>query len=296
MRVAVTGVSGFIGAYIARQLHADGHRVTGLVRETSRRDHIEGVVDRFVVGDHADPGSWDALLDGADAVVHNSLERTLSEAALDEYLQRNLIASIHLLEASAPRPFVFVSSVAAVADILPQWRGRITPEHPTRPTGHYGAYKAAVEQFCLAAHLGQGRRISIVRPCAVYGMHHDLTRAHGHRIIQTLRDTGRFDRPGGGKFVHVEDVAAAIGACLTQDQANGQVYNLVDCYARWGDWATMAAEALGLTQADIDLSSPAEPKNVFDKTSVQALGISMDRGHAGIREHLRQLVAAMDGH
>lgn len=295
MQVAVTGVSGFIGSYIAKALHADGHRVVGLVRESSPRQHIEGVVDRFVVGDHADPAAWNDLLAGSDAVVHNSLDRTSPQADLDRYLQQNLVASIKLLAASAPRPFVFVSSVAAVADILPQARGLITPEHPTRPASDYGAYKAAVEPFCLAAHLGQGRRISIVRPSAVYGVNErDLARSPGYDIIRMLRDTGRCDQPGGGKFVHVEDVAAVIAACLVQERANGQIYNLADCYARWGDWATMAAEALELPDAEVDLTSPPQPKNTFAKDNVQALGVSLDRGHDGIRHHLRELVGRID--
>ena len=294
MRIAVTGVSGFIGSHIARALHEAGHSVVGLVRPTSATDHVADVVERFVQGDHANPAAWDALLDRADAVVHNSLDRTSPQQDLDRYLHQNVVASIRLLEASAPRPFVFISSVAAVADILPETEGRITAAHPTRPASHYGAYKAAVEQFCLAAHLGQGRRVSIVRPCAVYGIDRQIERSHGYEIIQTLRRTGRFDRPGGGKFVHVRDVAATVAACMEQEQANGQIYNLVDCYARWGDWAKLAARELGLPDAQIDLSSPPQPRNTFVTDNVQALGVPLNRGHEGIAEHLRELVGRMD--
>ena len=291
MRIAVTGVSGFIGSYIARALHEAGHGVVGLVRPTSATEHVADVVERFVTGDHADPAAWEAMLDDADAVVHNSLDRTSPQQDLERYMQQNVVASIRLLAASAPRPFVFISSVAAVADILPEAQGRITPAHPTRPASHYGAYKAAVEQFCLAAHLGEGRRVSIVRPCAVYGINRQLDRSHGYEVIQTLRRTGRYDRPGGGKFVHVRDVAATVAACLEQEQADGQIYNVADCYARWGDWAAIAAEELQLADARIDLTSPAQPKNTFDKTNVQALGVSMSRGHDGIRDHLRNLIS-----
>ena len=103
----------------------------------------------------------------------------------------------------------------------------------------------------------------------------------------------RFERPGGGKFVHVEDVAAVIMACAEQARASGRVYNLADCYARWSDWAQMAAALLGL-DARIDLSSPPAPFNTFSKQAVQALGVPMDRGHEGIRKHLGELIHAMD--
>ena len=73
MRIAVTGVSGFIGSYLARHLTAAGHSITGLVRGTSRRDHIAPFVDRFIVGEQSDESRWPELLDGADCIIHNSV-------------------------------------------------------------------------------------------------------------------------------------------------------------------------------------------------------------------------------
>ena len=104
MHVAVTGVSGFIGSVLARQLRSAGHTITGLVRETSRRDHIEPDVDRFVVGDHADESVWPDLLADADAVIHNSVDWAplrSDPVDLDAHLKSNLTASIKFLKAHA---------------------------------------------------------------------------------------------------------------------------------------------------------------------------------------------------
>jgi hypothetical protein len=54
----------------------------------------------------------------------------------------------------------------------------------------------------------------------------------------------------------------------------------------------MAARVLGI-EAQIDFSSPAQPENAFSKEAVRSLGIALDRGHAGIESHLRELAAAM---
>ena len=166
MRVAMTGVSGFIGSVLARHLRGAGHSVTGLVRSTSRREHVEAVVDRFVVGDQADASAWPDLLEGADCVVHNSVDwQPLGEQSdLDAHLQSNLVGSIAMLAAAAPRQFIFVSSVAVHHDILSRWRRVIDEDHPLRPAGLYGAYKAAVEAHLWDAHYRTGQATCAVRP------------------------------------------------------------------------------------------------------------------------------------
>lgn len=295
MRIALTGVSGFIGSEIARQLHTAGHAVTGLVRESSRRDHVEDVVDRFVVGDHADESCWDDLLDGAECVIHNSVNwqtMTGGELDFDEHLQSNVLGSLRFLRASAPRQFIFMSTIAVHHDMSPRWQGQIDEEHPLRPGTDYGAYKAAIEAHLWADHFRDGRHTAAVRPCAVYGLDPKLDRSIGFPIVRRIADGKNFRKQGGGKFVHVEDVAATVLAIVGNESASGRAFNLVDGYSRWADWAQIAADLLA-ADVEIDFSSPAEPKNSFKKEAVQGLGIAMDRGYSGIRLHLEQLIEAM---
>ena len=294
MHVAVTGVSGFIGSTIARHLSEAGHTVTGLVRPTSRTDHIKAVTDRLVVADQADDRVWPTLLDGADCVIHNSVDwQPLKPPAdLNRHLQSNLLGSIRLLDAAAPRPFIFISSIAVHHDIRPRWKGRVDEDHPLRPVGLYGAYKAAVEAHLWDAHFRLGQCTSAIRPCGVYGIDPRLERSVGYPIVQQIKRGKPVARMGGGKFVHVDDVAAAVLATLGNEDAAGRAFNLADCYARWADWAQMTAELLGV-EADIDFSSPSQPNNVFTKDAAQSLGISLDRGHEGIRRHLRDVIDRM---
>ena len=90
----------------------------------------------------------------------------------------------------------------------------------------------------------------------------------------------------------LEDVAAATVAAVKRDEANGRAFNLVDCYARWADWAKIAAEVLGV-HADIDFSSPDAPQNQFDVTAARSLGVGLNRGVEGIRDHLEELAGKM---
>jgi len=295
MRIALTGVSGFIGCVIARQFSEAGHAVTGLVRTTSRRDHIEPFVDRLVVGDQTDSTCYAELLEDADAIVHNAADwRAMTSGALEleTLIQANVTASAKLMERSRPIPFIFMSSVAVHHDISPRWEGRIDTDHPTRPGGFYGAYKAAVEAFLWAEHAEHDRPFCALRPCAVYGLDPKLERSIGHPIIKRIAAGEPFTRRSGGKFVHVEDVARATVAAATDPERAPNLVDLADCYARWSDWANIAAELLGV-EARIDESSPPEPKNMFAKDAAEQLGVSLERGHGGIRGHLADLIEAM---
>ncbi|UCD76438.1 MAG: NAD(P)-dependent oxidoreductase [Phycisphaerales bacterium] len=294
MHVALTGASGFIGSTIARHLHEAGHTVAGLLRSSSRGDHVEPYLTRLVIGDQADETVWPELLEGAQCLIHNSVDwEALRSGDLDRHLQSNLAGSLKLFGAARDRQLVFISSVAVHHDMRPRWEGRVDEDHPTRPASLYGALKAALEAHLWAAHFERGQHTASLRPCAVYGIDPALRRSIGYSIVKQLQEGKAFTRTGGGKFVHVDDVAAAVCAVVGNPEANGRVFNLADCYARWADLAVMARDFLGV-EVEIDLSSPSQPKNQFTKDAARSLGVELDRGQEGIRDHLRELIEVMN--
>jgi len=296
MKVALTGVSGFIGASTAHALHTEGHGVRGLLRQTSRRDHIEQAMESTVTGSMEDRTCHAPLLDGVDALIHNAFDWSiLKRGDLSSHLDHNLTTSIELLTSAARRGLrvVYISSVAVHHDMRPHWEGRIDADHPTRPGSLYGACKVAIEAHLWSLRATEGLNFTIIRPAAVYGIDPVLERSIGAPIISRVREGRRCHRAGGGKFVHVDDVAAAIVRSLMSQEASGKVYHLADCYARWSDWATWTCEHLGTT-VDIDDSSPPAPKNMFTKDEIQRdLDLPMDRGPAGIQTHIAALASAM---
>lgn len=308
MRIVLTGASGFIGSFSARVLRLHGHEVVALVREGSRTDHIEPHISRYARADQADASIWPDLLSGADAVVHNSVDwdavRTASGGGdLQKHLRTNLEGSIRLLHAAHAaeiRRFVYLSSVAVHHDISPNWGGLVDEEHPLRPGSLYGALKAAVEAHLWDAKFRLGMHTVALRPAAVYGVEPTrLERSHGYRPLRRLLDGQRVtaqDFPGGGKFVHVDDVALAICRAVERADApdvSGRAFHLADCYAKNTRFAEHAAELLGLPPSMVEPDAGPPAKNMFDKTATRkALGVEQSRGDAGLREHMANLIDA----
>jgi len=302
MRVALTGASGFIGASVARALAEGGHTVTAMVRPTSVREHVAPYVDRFVVGDQADPAIWADLVEKADAMVHNSVDwAALREGALRRHLESNLLGSIELLDhcrrAGVGR-FVFVSSVATHHDISPKWEGIVDEDHPLRPATLYGACKAAVEPHLWWAHYSEGMHTAAVRPAGVYGVEPvRLEKSHGYGQVKRLQEGKRVtpaEFPGGGKWVHVEDVALAIVRAIEREEASGRAFNLADCYAKRTRFAEHAVEILGLDEAMVEPDTGPPARNMFSKEATRGvLGVGLDRGDDGLREHMRALIEAI---
>lgn len=292
MHIALTGASGFIGSTIAKFAAQQGYTVTALVRETSNREHIEQYVSKFVIGTHDDNEAITPLIEDADVVIHNSFDwNVLKSGNLQAHLVSNLQGSVNLLEMSESRPFIYISSIAVHHFMHDKWNHLIDEAHPPRPGSLYGACKAAVESHLWAAHATRSQPVTAIRPCAVYGIDPNLSRSVGWPIVQSVQQNEPFTKLGGGKFVHVDDVAAATIACINNANASPCVYNLVDCYARWADWATLTAQTIG-SDIEIDMSSPPEPANTFDTSKVNKdLGVSLDRGFEGIREYIKDLVA-----
>ena len=103
MRIALTGASGFIGATLARRFAERGDLVTGLLRTTSRRDHVARHLDRIIEGPQDDRTCFAPLLEDADVLVHNSVDwKLLKEDRLTEHYDSNLVASLELIWTKQP--------------------------------------------------------------------------------------------------------------------------------------------------------------------------------------------------
>jgi UDP-glucose 4-epimerase len=143
--VALTGVTGFIGQHLLRELPARGYRMRVLLR---RPTDLPIECASALIGDLEKPQNMAAALAGTGAIIHTAgLAHAMSGRPENDYRLLNTEATIALARAAeraGVRRFVFLSSIRAQSG--PAAQGVLTEEMEERPTDAYGRSKLAAEQ------------------------------------------------------------------------------------------------------------------------------------------------------
>ncbi|MGO1076154.1 complex I NDUFA9 subunit family protein [Inquilinus sp. CA228] len=209
--VTLFGGTGFVGRYVAQMLAQRGWRIIVAARHPDRALPLKtaGAVGQVVpvFADIRDDGSVAAAVAGTDAVVN--LVGILFERGKQRFDSIHGEAAGRVARAAAAAGasrFVQISAIGASAD----------------SPSSYARTKAAGEAAVRAAFPGA----SILRPSVVFGPEDGF-----FNLFANLARTAPFlPLFGGGttKFqpVYVQDVAAAVVACLEQDGTAGQTYEL----------------------------------------------------------------------
>ncbi|MGW1373937.1 condensation domain-containing protein [Streptomyces sp. NPDC002446] len=244
--VLVTGATGGVGAFVLRELAAQGRPVLALARPESAHLVASAGVD-VIEGDLTDLDGLRKAVDSADAVIHAACTFTRPEI--------DVTAMAAMVGAWSRGPFVFVSSVDAYGHPAGEW----VPEEsaPQQPLSGYGQAKLDCEGLLLSAAGSQGRGgASAVRSPLVWGPHQrlrDQLRWGATGVLYQAAREGRpivLPRPGthgnawyGAAWVHAAALARAVVSCL--DSPVHGVANAVTGHVTWRDLATDLTELLG---------------------------------------------------
>jgi len=159
VRVAVSGVNGFVGVHLTRELTHHGHEVVGLGKGRVA-DEVRGLLADYVDQDLEQ--AWPRT--ETDAVVHLAGLSAVGPSFDDpqRYLQANSAPVTHLAEGllaegRSPR-LVVVSTGAVYAPGV-----GISEESPTQVSSPYAVSKLLVESQC-AYYRRRGLDITVMRP------------------------------------------------------------------------------------------------------------------------------------
>jgi nucleoside-diphosphate-sugar epimerase len=188
--------------------------------------------------------------------------------------------------------FIFISTGAVHETILDD--RPLDEAHPLWPHSTYGAYKAAVEAFLPAYREQLDFNACAFRPTSVYGLH--LTRpqrSHWHDLVRRVARGERIATAGGGKVVHVEDVAQAVVGAVGRDDVAGEVYELTDCHIYDQTVAEFAKAASGSEAVIEDLKGAGPRHQIVSDKARRTFGVGLNRGHDGVRAYVEALVTAL---
>jgi UDP-glucose 4-epimerase len=172
LTVAVTGPTGDIGRAAVRALESSREvtRIIGMARRPFDPASNGWKRTQYRRGDVLDRDSVDALVAGADVVVHLAF---LIFGNHDETRQTNLRGSRNVFEAAVAagvKRLVYTSSVAAYG-FHPENPDVLTEDVPALGARefYYSAQKAELEELLAAVADGSETDVYVFRPCIVAG-------------------------------------------------------------------------------------------------------------------------------
>ncbi|MFQ5400734.1 MAG: NAD-dependent epimerase/dehydratase family protein [Anaerolineae bacterium] len=215
MKVAITGVTGFVGGALAAALTARGDRVTALVRPSSPCKAGRGLIPinaelvEWCEGDVTNPASLRGAFDGADCLIHAAGMLGRADVPEATYFCLHEQGTFHVLNeakrAGVPR-ILYVSSPGVLGPIDGLPADETAPLAPSNP---YERSKAAAEQVALT-FARAGLPIVIVRPEFIYGPG-DL---HVLGLFKAVQKGTFFTINGGGSTCHPTYIKDAVGGML----------------------------------------------------------------------------------
>ena len=239
MNCFVTGASGFIGANLAHELAARGHRVKALLRPGSNLRGLEGAEFERVEGDLEDRARLKAAMGGCEWCFHVAASYHLWLRDYRPMYAANVEGTRNVIEAAGGAgcaAIVYTSTVGCIG--LPdRANGGGMPSDETTPVlegqmcNHYKLSKWQAEQEALRL-ARQGLPVVIVNPSTPIGPRDVKPTPTGQIIVDFLNRRMPAYLETGLNWVHVRDVA--IGHILAAEKGRlGERYILGNAEGNW---------------------------------------------------------------
>ena len=174
--ILVTGATGFVGAYVVRDLILAGYRVKAMRRKKLLPFFVDSEILRraeWIEGDIMDIPAMDEALQGADAIVHAAAMVSFKPSEAEEMFRINIEGTANMVNLAIEhgiKKFIHVSSVSAIGreknDVLVNesgtWSGKF---RQTR----YGVSKQRAEMEVWRG-IAEGLNAVIINPATILGI------------------------------------------------------------------------------------------------------------------------------
>jgi dTDP-glucose 4,6-dehydratase len=232
MKLLVCGGAGFIGSNFVRvrtRDHGDEVVVLDKLTYAGRRENLEDLDVKLVVGGIEDAEAVAEAIEGAEAIVNFAAEthvdRSISEP--EAFITTHAMGTYVLLEAARERSLRYVQvSTDEVYGSIEQ--GSFTESSPLNPSSPYSATKAGADLLVASYRHTYGLEALICRGSNNYGPYQYPEKLIPLMVLNALHGD-KLPVYGDGQqvrnWIYVEDFARGIGTVLERGEP-GEVYNV----------------------------------------------------------------------
>lgn len=222
--ILITGGTGFLGAYIIKELVQQGYQVRALKRSPSLPSFIPSSIFEkveWVDGDILDVISLEDAMQGVDAVIHAAAVVSFDPDKKKTLFKVNIEGTANVVNAALEanvRRFVYISSVAALGRTAKE--SKVTEEKKwtkSRSNTHYAISKYFAEMEVWRA-MGEGMEVMILNPSTILGFGN--WEHSSCEIFKTVYNEFPWYTEGVNGFVDVEDVAKVTVALMSSQVSN----------------------------------------------------------------------------
>jgi UDP-glucose 4-epimerase len=236
----ITGIGGFIGSSLARELLSRGEQVRGIDNfSTGRRENLTEILDRidFREADILDLDAMHKACTGVDFVLHQAAIPSVPKSVLDPLgsNRANVDGTVTVLVAARDakvKRVVYAASSSAYGDTptLPKHEA-MTPD----PISPYAVAKLASEQYMISFYRCYQLETVALRYFNIFGPRQDPSSPYSGVLAKFITVMLRGEQPaihGDGEqsrdFTYIENaVEANLLACKAPaTKAAGQVFNV----------------------------------------------------------------------
>jgi GDP-4-dehydro-6-deoxy-D-mannose reductase len=245
-RALITGIEGFVGGHMARELAGSGHQeLFGSVRRPDVRVDLPLPGDRISSCDILDRSAVDDLV---ARIKPNAIYHLAGKADLggswdepEKTIQANVIGTLNVIRAvlhGSPDCRLLAVSTAGVYGQMSAEDHALREDRTIAPLDPYSVSKAAAELLCLQYSASHGLQVVVVRPFNHIGPGQS-TRFLVGRLAGLIAEIESNARPpvlvlgnlsAWRDFTDVRDVVRAYRALMDLGSA-GEIYNLSSGHA-----------------------------------------------------------------
>ena len=276
-RSLITGLAGFVGGHLVRELAAHGDQeLFGSVRGACVPARLPLPNDRISSCDILDRSAVEDLIARTKphCIYHLAGKADLGASwdEPEETMQTNAIGALNVIRAvlkHSPECRLLFVSTAGVYGPMAAGEDALREDRPIAPPDPYSVSKASAELLCLQYFASHGLQVIVVRPFNHVGPGQSARFLIG-RVVKLIAEIESNVRPpvltlgnlsARRDFTDVRDVVSAYHALIDKGAA-GEVYNIAS--GRGVEIRRIVDIAMGLSKVPVQLESDEDRKRPLD--------------------------------